>query len=354
MAQAKRVSINQRDIGNDSPPYICAEISANHNGKLERALELISRASEAGADAVKIQTYRPDTITLKSSNPEFQISSGLWAGRTLYDLYEEAHLPWEWHAELFRFAREKQITLFSSPFDHTAVDLLESLDAPAYKIASFEIVDTELIRYAASTQKPLIISTGLASADDIARAVEAANDVGNDQLIILHCVSAYPASPSDYNLRTLTDKQARFKSLVGLSDHTISNTTAVASVCLGSVFIEKHFTLDRDGGGPDDSFSLEPDDLRNLVEETRVAWDALGEVDYGLKRGETGNQQFRRSLYFVSDLSKGSVIGETDIKSVRPGHGLPAFEYRNVVGRTLTREAKKHTPVTEGHIRLAD
>lgn len=354
MDQAKRVSINQRDIGNDSPPYICAEISANHNGKLERALELISRASEAGADAVKIQTYRPDTITLKSSNPEFQISSGLWAGRTLYDLYEEAHLPWEWHAELFRFAREKQITLFSSPFDHTAVDLLESLDAPAYKIASFEIVDTELIRYAASTQKPLIISTGLASADDIARAVEAANDVGNDQLIILHCVSAYPASPSDYNLRTLADKQARFKSLVGLSDHTISNTTAVASVCLGSVFIEKHFTLDRRGGGPDDSFSLEPDDLRNLVEETRVAWDAMGEVDYDLKRGETGNQQFRRSLYFVSDLSKGSVIGEADIKSVRPGHGLPAFEYRNVVGRTLTREAKKHTPVTEGHIRLAD
>ena len=354
MDQAKRVSINQRDIGNDSPPYICAEISANHNGKLERALELISRASEAGADAVKIQTYRPDTITLKSSNPEFQISSGLWAGRTLYDLYEEAHLPWEWHAELFRFAREKQITLFSSPFDHTAVDLLESLDAPAYKIASFEIVDTELIRYAASTQKPLIISTGLASADDIARAVQAANDVGNDQLIILHCVSAYPASPSDYNLRTLTDKQTRFKSLVGLSDHTISNTTAVASVCLGSVFIEKHFTLDRHGGGPDDSFSLEPDDLRNLVEETRVAWDAMGEVDYDLKRGETGNQQFRRSLYFVSDLSKGSVIGEADIKSVRPGHGLPAFEYRNVVGRTLTREAKKHTPVTEGHIRLAD
>ena len=354
MAQAKRVSINQRDIGNDSPPYICAEISANHNGKMERALELISRASEAGADAVKIQTYRPDTITLKSSNPEFQISSGLWAGRTLYDLYEEAHLPWEWHAELFRFAREKQITLFSSPFDHTAVDLLESLDAPAYKIASFEIVDTDLVRYAASTQKPLIISTGLASADDIARAVQAANDVGNDQLIILHCVSAYPASPSDYNLRTMTDKQARFKSLVGLSDHTISNTTAVASVCLGSVFIEKHFTLDRRGGGPDDSFSLEPDDLRNLVEETRVAWDALGDVDYDLKRGETGNQQFRRSLYFVSDLSKGSVIGETDIKSVRPGHGLPAFEYRNVVGRTLTRDAKKHTPVTEGHIRLVD
>ena len=194
------------------------------------ALVLAADGADAGADAVKIQTYRPDTITLKSSNPEFQISSGLWAGRTLYDLYEEAHLPWEWHHELFQFAREKQITLFSSPFDHTAVDLLESLDAPAYKIASFEIVDTELIRYAASTQKPLIISTGLASADDISRALEAANGVGNDQLVILHCVSAYPASPSDYNLRTLTDKQTRFRSLVGLSDHTISNTTAVASV----------------------------------------------------------------------------------------------------------------------------
>jgi pseudaminic acid synthase len=350
VTQAKNVSINRRDIGPDCPPYICAEISANHNGRLERALELIDQASLAGADAVKIQTYRPDTITLRSSNPEFQIKTGLWAGRTLYDLYEEAHLPWEWHQELFEHAKKKQITLFSSPFDRTAVDLLEGLDAPAYKIASFEIVDTELIRYAASTQKPLIISTGLASADDVARAIEAANDVGNDQLIILHCVSAYPASPADYNLRTLTDKQTRFQSLVGLSDHTISNTTAVASVCLGSVFIEKHFTLDRNGGGPDDSFSLEPDDLRNLVDETRVAWDALGRVNYAVKSGENDNQQFRRSLYFVSDLPAGSVITENDIRSVRPGHGLPAYEYRNVIGQTLVRDAKKHSPVTRGHV----
>ena len=351
---AHEMTLAGRKIGPDHPPYVIAELSANHNGRLETALAIVEAAKAAGADAVKLQTYKPDTITLDGDADEFRIKGGLWDGLTLYELYQEAHMPWEWHKPLFDHARKLGITIFSSPFDPTAVDLLEELGAPAYKIASFEIVDTELIRYAASTQKPLIISTGLASADDIARAVEAANDVGNDQLIILHCVSAYPASPSDYNLRTLTDKQARFKSLVGLSDHTISNTTAVASVCLGSVFIEKHFTLDRHGGGPDDSFSLEPDDLRNLVEETRVAWDALGEVDYDLKRGETGNQQFRRSLYFVSDLSKGSVIGETDIKSVRPGHGLPAFEYRNVVGRTLTRDAKKHTPVTETHIRLVD
>lgn len=351
MSKLRHVSIDGRDIGYDNPPYICAEISANHNGKLANALELIRQAKLAGADAVKIQTYRPDTITLRSSNPEFQITKGLWAGRTLYDLYEEAHLPWEWHAELFRYAKEQQITLFSSPFDHSAVDLLEDLNAPAYKIASFEIVDTELVRYAARTQKPIIISTGLASIKDIARAVQAAQDEGNDQIIVLHCVSAYPAKPSDYNLRTLVDKEQQFQTLVGLSDHTISNTTAITSVALGAVFIEKHFTLDRNGGGPDDSFSLEPDDLRSLILETRVAWGALGEIDYDLKQGETDNQQFRRSLYFVSDLPKGSVIRENDIKSVRPGRGLPAFEYRNVVGKTLTRDATRHTPVTESHIR---
>ena len=350
MDQAEKITINGRGIGPAFPPYICAEISANHNGSIGTALELIDQASKAGADAVKIQTYRPDTITLDSANPEFQIKSGLWAGRTLYELYEEAHLPWEWHAELFEYAREKEITLFSSPFDHTAVDLLESLNAPAYKIASFEIVDTELIRYAASTQKPLIISTGLASTDDIERAIQAANEVGNDRVIILHCVSAYPANPADYNLKTLVDKRDRFQSLVGLSDHTISNTTAITSVGLGSVFIEKHFTLDRDGGGPDDSFSLEPDDLRQLVEETKVAWQALGKIDYALKSGEDPNQQFRRSLYFVSDLPAGSVITKADIKSVRPGNGLPAYEYNNVVGRTLIRSAKKHTPVEIHHL----
>lgn len=350
MNKLRHVSIDGRDIGSDNPPYICAEISANHNGKLDNALELIRQAKLAGADAVKIQTYRPDTITLRSSNPEFQITQGLWAGRTLYDLYEEAHLPWEWHAELFRYAREQQITLFSSPFDHTAVDLLEELGTPAYKIASFEIVDTELIRYAARTQKPIIISTGLASPDDIARAVQAAQDEGNDQIIVLHCVSAYPAKPSDYNLRTLTDKQERFQTLVGLSDHTISNTTAVASVAMGAVFIEKHFTLDRSGGGPDDSFSLEPDDLRGLVNETQAAWEAMGSVDYGLKSGEKENQQFRRSLYFINDLSAGSVITKDDIQSVRPGNGLPAYEFSNVIGKKLARDAVKHTPVETSHI----
>lgn len=345
MSELMQLNIDGRVIGPQNPPYICAEISANHNGKLEIALELIRQAKLAGADAVKIQTYRPDTITLRSSNPEFQITTGLWAGRTLYDLYEEAHLPWEWHAELFRYAKEQQITLFSSPFDHTAIDLLESLDAPAYKIASFEIVDTELIRYAASTQKPLIISTGLASADDIARAIEAANDEGNNQLIILHCVSAYPASPSDYNLRTLVDKRERFQTLVGLSDHTISNTTAIASVCMGTVFIEKHFTLDRNGGGPDDSFSLEPADLVNLVNETRIAWESIGSVNYTVKSGEQENRQFRRSLYFISDLPAGTVVKENDIKSVRPGLGIEAYNYRNVLGRTLRKPVKKHSPV---------
>lgn len=351
MSKLSQLNIDGRDIGPETPPYICAEISANHNGKLENALELIRQAKLAGADAVKIQTYRPDTITLRSSNPEFQITTGLWAGRTLYDLYEEAHLPWEWHTELFRYAKEQQITLFSSPFDHTAVDLLEDLDAPAYKIASFEIVDTELIRYAARTQKPIIISTGLASVEDIARAVQAAQDEGNDRIIVLHCVSAYPAKPSDYNLRTLIDKRDQFQTLVGLSDHTISNTTAVTSVALGAVFIEKHFTLDRSGGGPDDSFSLEPSDLRDLVNETRSAWEAMGSVNYGIKSGEQENQQFRRSLYFINDLPAGSTVTANDVQSVRPGHGLPAYEFRSIVGKNLVKSAKKHSPVTRDHFR---
>jgi len=349
MSKLTQVNLDGRDIGPENPPYICAEISANHNGTLENALELIRQAKLAGADAVKIQTYRPDTITLRSSNPEFQIKTGLWAGRTLYDLYEEAHLPWEWHAELFRYAREQQITLFSSPFDHTAIDLLEELGTPAYKVASFEIVDTELIRYAARTQKPLIISTGLASVDDITRAVLAARDEGNNQIIVLHCVSAYPAKPSDYNLRTLVDKEQQFQTLVGLSDHTKSNTTAVTSVALGAVFIEKHFTLDRSGGGPDDSFSLEPSDLRNLVTETRSAWEALGSVSYGIKSGEKENQQFRRSLYFINDLPAGSTVTANDIQSVRPGNGLPAYEFRSIVGKRLVKRAKKHFPVTRDH-----
>ncbi|SUX30566.1 Spore coat polysaccharide biosynthesis protein spsE [Chromobacterium vaccinii] len=261
-----------------------AELSANHNGHLENALRLIEEAKKAGADAVKLQTYKPDTITLNCNSEDFCIHGGLWDGRTLYDLYEEAHMPWEWHKPLFDYASKLGITIFSSPFDRTAVDLLEDLNAPAYKIASFEAVDLPLIRYVASTGKPLIISTGLADAEEIQEAIEAAHAGGCSQLAILHCVSGYPAPAEDYNLHTISDMIRRYGLVTGLSDHTLDNTTAIASVALGAAIIEKHFTLDRNGGGPDDSFSLEPDELAALCTGARTAWRALGKINYGKKR----------------------------------------------------------------------
>lgn len=261
-------------------PYVIAEMSANHNGLIENAFLIIKKAKESGADAVKMQTYTPDTITLNCNSEEFYIRGGLWDGRTLYNLYQEAYTPWDWHKPLFDFARNIGITIFSSPFDNTAIDLLEDLNAPAYKIASFEAVDLPLIKYAASTGKPLIISTGMADAEEIQEAIDAAYSAGCKELAILHCVSGYPAPASDYNLRTIQDMQIRFGVPVGLSDHTLDNTTAIAAVALGACIIEKHFTLDRNGGGPDDSFSLEPADLAALCRDSKTAWQALGRVDY--------------------------------------------------------------------------
>ena len=339
----KAVNINNRFIGQEYPPYIIAEMSANHNGSLQTAFKIIEQAKAAGADAVKIQTYTADTITLRSNAPEFQIKGGLWDGQTLHELYQKAHLPWEWHKPLFDFAREQGITIFSSPFDFTAVDLLESLDAPAYKIASFEAVDLPLIRYVAQTGKPMIVSTGMADAEEIAEAVAAAREGGCKELVLLHCVSGYPAPAADYNLRTLPDMAARFDTLVGLSDHTLDNTTAVASVVLGACVIEKHFTLDRNGGGADDSFSLEPDGLQALCRDSKTAWQALGRVHYGLKSSEQGNVQFRRSLYFVKDLQKGDTIDETCIRSVRPGFGIAPKHFDELIGKRLTRNVQANT-----------
>lgn len=339
------MKIDGREIGPSHPPYVIAEISANHNGNIETALRIIGEAKAAGADAVKIQTYRPETITLKSDAPDFKITDGLWKGRTLWDLYEWAHTPWEWHEALFLHAREIGITLFSSPFDPTAVDLLEDLGAPAYKIASFEAVDLPLIRYVAGTGKPMIISTGMADADEIGEAVQAARDGGCKEIALLHCVSGYPAPASDYNLRTLPDMAARFGTVVGLSDHTLDNTTAIASVALGASIIEKHATLDRTGGGPDDSFSLEPKELAQLTSGTRTAWDALGKVDYGQKSSETENVKFRRSLYFVRGLSAGHIIEKKDIQSVRPGYGVAPKYMESIVGRELKSNVTASSPV---------
>lgn len=332
------IAIAGRKIGPNHPPYVIAELSANHNGDLDMALRLIAVAKQSGADAIKIQTYRPDTITLNSDRPEFRISGGLWGGRTLYDLYEEAHTPWDWHKTLFDHARAQGITMFSSPFDPTAVDLLEDLGAPAYKIASFEAVDLPLIRYVAGTGKPMIISTGMADAEEIAEAIEAAREGGCRELAILHCVSGYPSPAADYNLRTITDMIDRFGVVTGLSDHTIDNTTAITSVALGARIIEKHFTFDRNGGGPDDSFSLEPTELAALCEGARTAWDALGVVDYGRKSSEVGNVIFRRSLYVTQDISKGQVITVDNIRSVRPGYGLAPKHYESVLGRVASRD----------------
>lgn len=354
MNQAKvrrEIRIAGRSIGSGFPPYVIAELSANHNGKFETAIRIIEAAKKMGADAVKLQTYKPDTITLDCDREEFLIHGGLWDGRTLYDLYDEAHMPWEWHAPLFDHARKLGIPIFSSPFDKTAVDLLEDLNAPAYKIASFEVVDLPLIKYVAGTGKPMIISTGMADVTEIQEAIEAARDGGCNELAILHCVSGYPAPAADYNLHTVPDMIQRFGLVTGLSDHTLDNTTAIASVALGANILEKHFTLDRNGGGPDDSFSLEPDELSALCRCARTAWEALGQVDYGQKSSELENVKFRRSLYFVKALKSGEVITEDAVRSVRPGFGLAPKYLENIIGKCVSENVDKYTPVLSSLIK---
>ena len=350
MNNSQAIMINGRKIGLDCLPYVIAEMSANHNGSIDSAYRLIHAAKMAGADAVKMQTYTPDTITLNSSSEEFTIRGGLWDGRTLYDLYREAYTPWEWHKPLFEYAKKLEITIFSSPFDCTAVDLLEDLNAPAYKIASCEAIDLPLIRYVSKTGKPVIISTGMANADEIKEAICAAREGGCDQLAILHCVSGYPAPPSDYNLRTIPDMIARFGLVTGLSDHTIDNVTAISSIALGSSIIEKHFTLNRDGGGPDDSFSLEPNELADLCLGVKTSWQTLGKIDYGLKSSEQGSVKFRRSLYFTKSLKAGEVITENDIRSVRPGYGVAPKYFNDFIGKKVLGDIEKNTPVTWGSV----
>jgi pseudaminic acid synthase len=345
------ISIAGRKIGPAYSPFVIAEMSANHNGNIETAFRIVEEAKRAGADAIKMQTYTADTLTLDCDLPDFQINEGLWAGRTLYELYEWAHTPWDWHKPLFDRARELCITIFSSPFDVTAVDLLEDLNAPAYKIASFEAVDLPLIKYAASTGKPIIISTGMADAEEIAEAIEAARQGGCDELAVLHCVSGYPAPAEDYNLRTIPDMIERFGLVTGLSDHTLDNTTAIASVVLGASIIEKHFTLDRNGGGPDDSFSLEPAELAALCRGAKSAWSALGQVDYGRKSSEQRNVKFRRSLYFARHMKAGDLITAASVRSVRPGFGLAPKELEKVLGRRLKYDVAVGTPVNWSHVK---
>ncbi|MEI7342865.1 pseudaminic acid synthase [Pectobacterium brasiliense] len=342
----KNITINKRKIGENEPPYIIAELSANHNGDIKRAYQIMEEAKKAGADAIKLQTYTHETITIDCDAEEFQIHGGLWDGKTLYELYKGAHMPWEWHKPLFDKAKELGITIFSSPFDFTAVDLLEELDAPAYKIASFEVIDLPLIKRVAQTGKPMIISTGMANEEEIAEAIKTARDNGCQELVVLHCVSGYPAPAEQYNLRTIVDISQRFNVLSGLSDHTIDNATAIASVALGAHVIEKHVTMDRHGGGADDSFSLEPRELKALCKDVKTAWLALGKPGYEKTEAEKGNVKFRRSLYIVKDIKQGEIFTHNNVKSIRPGNGiLPKF-LDDVLGKKAKKDLFFGNPLT--------
>jgi pseudaminic acid synthase len=340
------VSIASRPIGSGHAPYVIAEMSGNHNGDVNRAFALLQAAKDAGADAVKLQTYTADTITIDCEASEFVIKGGLWDGRRLYELYQDAHTPWEWHAALFAKARELGITLFSSPFDHTAIDFLESLGAPAYKIASFEAVDLPLIKRAAATRKPLVISTGMANCSEIEEAVTAARKAGNDQIVLLHCVSAYPSRPEEANLLTIPDLARRFGVVVGLSDHTMGSEVSVAAIALGANVIEKHLTLARSDGGPDSAFSLEPHEFKALCEGCRVAASARGHVNYERTEGERGNVIFRRSLYVVRDVAAGEIFTSENVRSIRPGFGLAPKYLPEILGAVAAKPVKRGTALS--------
>ncbi len=335
-------------IGTGHPPFIIAEMSGNHNQSLERALEIVDAASKTGAHALKIQTYTPDTMTLDLDEREFHISDSksLWAGTSLYKLYSEAHTPWEWHKPIFERARQLGIIPFSTPFDDTAVDLLESLDVPCYKIASFENTDLPLIRRVAATGKPLIISTGMASVAELDETVRAAREAGCKDLILLKCTSTYPASAGNTNILTIPHMRELFGCEVGLSDHTMGVGVSVASVALGATVIEKHFTLDRADGGVDSTFSMEPAEMASLVIETERAWQALGRVNYGAIEAEMKSLVFRRSLYLVQDLKAGDVINKENVRAIRPGLGLPTKYLEKVLGMKVKQDTKRGTALT--------
>lgn len=336
-------SINKRLIGPGQPPYIIAELSANHNGSLERALTTIDMAKLCGADAIKLQTYTADTMTIDCEETDFMIKGGLWDGYKLYDLYKWAETPFEWHRSMFEHARKRDITVFSTPFDEAAVDLLEELNAPAYKLASFEITDLPLIRYMASTGKPLIISTGMASEQEIGEAVDAARDAGNKDLVLLHCISSYPAPISQANVLQVPELGRRFQSLSGLSDHTIGTAASVAAVALGACMIEKHFTISRSDKGPDSEFSAEPAELTQLCLDAKSAWLSLGKGGYERQEAEKASRIFRRSIYFVKDLPAGHIVRSDDIRRIRPGFGLAPKFYDSIVGKCLKISVKRGT-----------
>lgn len=343
----KSINITNRKIGQEYSPFIIAEMSGNHNQSLERALQIVESAAQAGVHALKIQTYTADTITLNLKENEFLISDSksLWHGQSLYDLYQKAYTPWEWHKAIFDKCKEVGIIGFSSPFDHSAVDFLEELEVPCYKIASFENTDIPLINKIASTGKPIIMSTGMASLAELDESVKVIKETGCD-LILLKCTSTYPASPENTNISTIPHLRELFGVQVGLSDHTMGVGVSVASVALGATVIEKHFTLDRSEGGVDATFSMEPHELKQLVEETERAWQAMGQIQYGPTEAEKKSLLFRRSLYIAEDIKTGEILNKKNLRSVRPGLGLPPKYYDVLLGKRVSKDAKKGTPIS--------
>jgi len=337
-------------VGKNRPPILIAEISANHNGSLKRALETITAAKECGADAVKIQTYTADTMTIDCDLPEFVIKGGLWDGYKLYDLYKRAQTPYEWHPALFEHAKKVGITLFSTPFDETAVDLLESLDTPAYKIASFELVDLPLIQYVAKIRKPMILSTGMATEEEIEEALTAARDKGSNEIILLHCISSYPTPINQAHLHQISSLASKFKVPIGLSDHTLGTTASVAAVALGACMIEKHFTLSRADKGPDCEFSLEPQELKKLCQDIKETWGALGRPGFSREKAEEVSKVFRRSLYISENIKKGDKISAKNLRRIRPGLGLPIKYYDKIIGRIAIKNLKKGKRASLKHL----
>lgn len=340
------IKIAHRLIGEKNPVFIVAEVSANHLQKFDNAVELIKAAKKAGADAVKLQTYTPDTITIDCENVYFKINEGtLWDGKTLYELYKEAYTPWEWFPKLKKIAREEDIILFSTPFDKTAVDFLETMNVACYKVASFEITDIPLIEYIASKKKPIIISTGIAIRSDIEEAVNACKRASNNKIALLKCTSAYPARLEEVNLRTIPDLKEVFKTIVGLSDHTLGISVPVASVALGARVIEKHLTLSRSMGGPDAAFSLEPDEFKMMVKSVRETEKALGNISYELTEKMKRSRKFARSLFVVKDMSAGEVFTEENVRSIRPGIGLHPKHIKDILGKKAAIDIKRGTPL---------
>lgn len=326
--------------------FIIAELSANHNHNKQIALDTIRAAKKCGADAVKIQTYTADTMTIDSNKEWFKIHGTIWNGENLYNLYQKAYTPWEWHEEIFHVAKEEGLVCFSTPFDKSAVDFLETLNNPIYKIASFEITDVELIKYAASKGKPMIISTGIATEDDINLALQVCRSVGNDQVALLKCTSAYPAQISDANLSVIADMQKRFQVPVGLSDHTMGTTVSVASVALGATVIEKHFIMNRKIGGPDATFSMEPDEFASMVKQVREVEKAMGQVSYPTDATTIKGREFSRSLFVVNDVKAGDVLSENNIRSIRPGNGLAPKYLSDVLGKRAAHDIERGTPLS--------